>query len=85
MSQASAGRVHHGNTQVRSRSAAWAASRSGTWYWSTWIFSVRSITGFTVTVVPGTPHQARTWSASTNERVFATRARCSFSDWVRGR
>ena len=34
-SQASAGRVHHGNTQVRSRSVAWAASRSGTWYWST--------------------------------------------------
>ena len=65
VSQASAGRVHHGNTQVRSRSAAWAASRSGTSYWSTCRCSARSTTGFTVTVVPGTPHQVRTWSAST--------------------
>ena len=37
---ASAGLVHQGNTQVRSRSAAWSASRSGTSYWSTCRWSV---------------------------------------------
>ena len=48
LSQASARRVHQGNTQVRSRCSVWAASRSGTSYWPTWMWSVRSITGLTV-------------------------------------
>ena len=71
--QPRAGRVQNGNTHVTSASAAASAIRSGTSYWVTWTWSLRSITGLTTTAVSGLAHQARTCSAVISDRVFSNR------------
>ncbi len=79
VSQASAGRVHHGNTQVRSRSAAWCGEPVG------------DLVLVDVEVLGQVDHRLHRHRGARDgrtrrgpgrrrrsERVFATRARCNF-------
>ncbi len=65
-SQRRAGRVHHGNTQVRSRRVIWSRMRSGISYAGVESSAVRSMTGLMVTDVRESPHQLLIWSRRTS-------------------
>ena len=60
---ARAGRVHQGNTQVRSRRTTCSRIRSGMAYAGVDSSVVRSMTGLMVILVRESPHQSLTWSS----------------------